>query len=69
MLFIRDLPPVSTHDLTVTQPAIYYGELPNDHVFVNTQTQEFDYPRGAGFWRAVEPAVFERPGSTIPRPK
>ena len=46
VLFIRDLPPVSTVDLTVTQPAIYYGELPNDHVFVKTKTQEFDYPRG-----------------------
>ena len=46
VLFIRDLPPVSTADLKVTQPAIYYGELPNDHVFVKTRTQEFDYPRG-----------------------
>ncbi len=46
VLFIRDLPPVSTKDLKVTQPAIYYGELPNDHVFVNTRTEEFDYPRG-----------------------
>jgi len=46
VLFIKDLPPVSTADLTVTQPAIYYGELPNDHVFVKTKTEEFDYPRG-----------------------
>jgi len=46
VLFIRDLPPVSTADLKVTQPAIYYGELSNDHVFVNTRTEEFDYPRG-----------------------
>jgi uncharacterized membrane protein (UPF0182 family) len=46
VLFIRDLPPVSTADLKVTQPAIYYGELPNDHVFVKTRTEEFDYPRG-----------------------
>ncbi|HJR59185.1 MAG TPA: UPF0182 family protein [Vicinamibacterales bacterium] len=46
VLFIRDLPPVSVKDLKVTQPAIYYGELPNDHVFVNTKTEEFDYPRG-----------------------
>ena len=30
----------------MTQPAIYYGELPNDHVFVKTKTEEFDYPRG-----------------------
>jgi uncharacterized membrane protein (UPF0182 family) len=46
VLFIRDLPPESTVDLKVTQPAIYYGELPDTHVFVRTQTQEFDYPRG-----------------------
>jgi uncharacterized membrane protein (UPF0182 family) len=46
VLFIRDLPPVSAKDLRVTQPAIYYGELPNDHVFVKTRTEEFDYPRG-----------------------
>jgi uncharacterized membrane protein (UPF0182 family) len=46
VLFVRDLPPVSTVDLKITQPAIYYGELSNDHVFVKTATQEFDYPRG-----------------------
>jgi hypothetical protein len=46
VLFIRDLPPESRFDLKVTQPAIYYGELPNDHVFVRTRTEEFDYPRG-----------------------
>jgi uncharacterized protein len=46
VLFIKDLPPVSTADLKVTQPAIYYGELSNEHVFVKTQTEEFDYPRG-----------------------
>jgi hypothetical protein len=46
VLFLRDLPLVSTVDLKVTQPAIYFGELPNDHVFVKTKTPEFDYPRG-----------------------
>jgi uncharacterized membrane protein (UPF0182 family) len=46
VLFIRDLPLVSTVDLAVTQPGIYYGELANDHVFVKTRTEEFDYPRG-----------------------
>jgi uncharacterized membrane protein (UPF0182 family) len=46
VLFIRDLPITSTVDLTVTQPAIYYGELPETHVFVKTKTEEFDYPRG-----------------------
>jgi hypothetical protein len=46
VLFIKDLPLASSVDLAVTQPAIYYGELPSDHVFVNTGTEEFDYPRG-----------------------
>ena len=46
VLFIRDLPLASTVDLNVTQPAIYYGELPESHVFVRTKTEEFDYPRG-----------------------
>jgi uncharacterized membrane protein (UPF0182 family) len=46
VLFIKDLPLQSSVDLKVTQPAIYFGELSNDHVFVKTATQEFDYPRG-----------------------
>jgi uncharacterized membrane protein (UPF0182 family) len=46
VLFIKDLPPVSSGDLRVDQPALYYGELSNDHVFVRTDTQEFDYPKG-----------------------
>jgi uncharacterized membrane protein (UPF0182 family) len=46
VLFIKDLPLAATASLQVTQPAIYFGEMPNDHVFVRTKTQEFDYPRG-----------------------
>jgi uncharacterized membrane protein (UPF0182 family) len=46
VLFIKDLPLASRPGLEVTQPAIYFGEMPNDHVFVRTKTQEFDYPRG-----------------------
>jgi uncharacterized protein len=46
VLFIKDLPPVSSVNLQVTQPAIYFGELQNDHVFVKSKTEEFDYPRG-----------------------
>jgi len=46
VLFIKDLPLSSSVDLKVTQPAIYFGELSNDHVFVKTATPEFDYPRG-----------------------
>jgi hypothetical protein len=32
--------------LEVREPALYFGELSNDHVFVRTATEEFDYPRG-----------------------
>jgi uncharacterized membrane protein (UPF0182 family) len=46
VLFLRDLPLVSTVDLKVTRPEIYFGELSNDHVFVRTATAEFDYPKG-----------------------
>ena len=46
VLFIGDLPPTSTVDLEVEQPSIYFGELSNDYVIVNTGTDEFHYPQG-----------------------
>ena len=46
VLFIGDLPPTSSVDLQVEQPSIYFGELSNDYVIVNTGTDEFHYPEG-----------------------
>ena len=46
VLFIKDLPPVSTVSVKLTRPQIYYGELTNDYVFVGTGQPEFDYPAG-----------------------
>ncbi|MDH4044238.1 MAG: UPF0182 family protein [Gemmatimonadota bacterium] len=46
VLFIEDLPPVSHVSLEVTRPGIYYGQVSNDYVFVDTRQQEFDYPAG-----------------------
>jgi hypothetical protein len=46
VLFVKDLPPRSTVDLEVNRPQIYYGELTDNHVFVHTRQQEFDYPAG-----------------------
>jgi uncharacterized membrane protein (UPF0182 family) len=46
VLFIKDLPPVSTVSIKVTRPQIYYGELTNSYVFVGTGQKEFDYPAG-----------------------
>ncbi len=46
VLFVKDIPPKSSVNIQVSQPEIYFGELSNDHVFVNTGTKEFDYPEG-----------------------
>ena len=46
VLFIKDLPPQSSVDLTITEPSIYFGQQSNDHVFVKTRAREFHYPKG-----------------------
>ena len=46
VLFVRDLPPVTTGGLKVDEPSIYFGEMSNDYVIVRTNTDEFHYPRG-----------------------
>jgi len=46
VLFVKDLPPVSTTSLKLTQPAVYFGELTNSYVFVGTKQPEFDFPSG-----------------------
>ncbi|MEO7502422.1 MAG: UPF0182 family protein [Gemmatimonadaceae bacterium] len=46
VLYIKNLPPVSTVSLKVTRPQLYFGELTDEHVFVNTRQPEFDYPSG-----------------------
>ena len=45
-LFIRDIPPVSTVDLEVTRPEIYFGEQTTEFSLVGTTEDEFDYPTG-----------------------
>jgi uncharacterized membrane protein (UPF0182 family) len=46
VLFVRDLPPVTTPGFTIDEPSIYFGELSSDYVIVKTKTREFHYPRG-----------------------
>ncbi len=46
VLYIKNIPPESSIGLKVTQPAIYYGTLPDNYVIVKARTPEFDYPRG-----------------------
>lgn len=44
--FLKDIPPVTSTDLKVNRPEIYYGEVADQYVIVNTKSQEFDYPKG-----------------------
>jgi uncharacterized membrane protein (UPF0182 family) len=46
VLFVRDLPPVTSVDLKIDEPSIYYGERSSDYVLVKTLQPEFHYPRG-----------------------
>jgi len=48
VLFIRDLPPVTSAGLQVSEPSIYFGELSNDYVIVRTSAREFHYPTEEG---------------------
>ena len=42
-----NIPPETAIDaLKITRPEIYFGEMTNDYVILNTKEQEFDYPDG-----------------------
>ena len=46
-LLVKDIPPVSEYpELEVNRPELYYSELTDEFVVVNTEEQEFDYPSG-----------------------
>jgi len=46
-LLVRDIPPQAEYpSLEVERPEIYYGELTDPPVVVNSEEREFDYPRG-----------------------
>ena len=69
LFFVKDIPPKATVDMPITQMGVYFGEMTDDHVFVKTSTDEYDYPIGAsgvptrykadngvrvgGFWRKL----------------
>ena len=45
-LYVKNIPPVSSVDLKLDRPAIYYGEETDNYIFTGTTTPEFDYPLG-----------------------
>ncbi|MBQ3292542.1 MAG: UPF0182 family protein [Mogibacterium sp.] len=40
-------PETNIPEIKITRPEIYFGELTNDYVIVNTKEAEFDYPDGS----------------------
>jgi uncharacterized membrane protein (UPF0182 family) len=45
---IKDIPPVSSADINIKNPDIYFGELSSDYVIVKTKVPEFNYPTSEG---------------------
>ncbi len=43
---VKDIPPATTTDLVIEQPALYFGELTSNYVIAGTGLAEFDYPVG-----------------------
>lgn len=46
-LLVKDIPPKTNTDLRIERPEIYFGELTNNFVVLNTDEEEFDYPQGS----------------------
>lgn len=46
-MWVENIPPsTDVAELEIARPEIYYGQLTNDYVIVNTKEPEFDYPIG-----------------------
>lgn len=45
-LIIKDIPPVSSTDIKIDKPEIYFGESTDDYIITNTRQKEMDYPSG-----------------------
>ncbi len=47
LLLFKNIPPVSATNLSINKPEIYFGEITNNYIIVNTDEKEFDYPSGS----------------------
>ena len=47
VLLFKNIPPVSATNLKINRPEIYFGEITNHYIIVNTDEKEFDYPSGS----------------------
>ncbi|WMJ78000.1 MULTISPECIES: UPF0182 family membrane protein [unclassified Sedimentibacter] len=46
-MLMKNIPPITSTDLKITRPEIYFGESTNDYIIVNSDEKEFDYPSGS----------------------
>ncbi|MHB0912000.1 MAG: UPF0182 family membrane protein [Armatimonadota bacterium] len=42
--FVKDIPPRSSVGIGIKRPQIYFGEMTDEYVVVNSRSREFDYP-------------------------
>ena len=67
-LLIKDIPPTTSTNLKVNRPEIYFGELTDNYVIVNTRSQEFNYPMGEdNAWSTYQGKDGVKMGSIIRR--
>jgi len=43
---MKDIPTTNSTDIPLENPRLYFGELTSDYTIVNTDIEEFDYPKG-----------------------
>jgi uncharacterized membrane protein (UPF0182 family) len=46
VFYIKDIPPVSSLELRIDRPEVYFGEQTDNYVVVKGGATEFDYPKG-----------------------
>lgn len=47
-VLVKNIPPESSiEEIQIDRPEVYFGELSNDYILVNTDEEEFDYPSGS----------------------
>ena len=44
--FLKDIPPVASGPIKISQPEVYYGEVANAYVLVKMRAPELNYPQG-----------------------
>lgn len=55
--YFQDVPPRTTTDIKLDRPEIYFGELTNQYIIVNSKEPEFDYPRTD--IESIEPTFYQ----------